>query len=238
MRRRSSRSACTRVSPSEGPCARFGPILRLTRTPPAHHEPYQLSFGPVGDDEQPSASVRTLHLIGDSMAGPAADCSPRSGDGYDRSSASQASSMGRVKRMWRPTRRQGRCPARTASYIQLGRTDSSLAASSGRRSGAFNSTSLTSGTFEAPDDYGRSWSVGMSQRGLSNDAIGQAIVRRPSSGCTRLHGHRMAASSTWDRGPYERVGREEDPPVARRAPDSPRTSATTTVALGRSAAVS
>ena len=35
--------------------------------------------------------------------------------GYRRCSASQSSSIGRVKRMCRPTRWQGRRPARTAS---------------------------------------------------------------------------------------------------------------------------
>src|SRR4051812_2237184 len=42
MRRRSSRSACVRVRPSDVPERRLGPRRRLTRTPPLHHEPYQL----------------------------------------------------------------------------------------------------------------------------------------------------------------------------------------------------
>ena len=47
IRRRSSRSACTRVSPSADPAERLRPIRRLTRTPPAHHVPYQLSLPPL-----------------------------------------------------------------------------------------------------------------------------------------------------------------------------------------------
>lgn len=47
IRRRSSRSACTRVSPSVRPAERLSPILRLTRTPPAHQVPYQLSRPPL-----------------------------------------------------------------------------------------------------------------------------------------------------------------------------------------------
>lgn len=41
--RRSSRSACVRVSPSLVDGRRFGPSRRVTRTPPDHQEPYQLS---------------------------------------------------------------------------------------------------------------------------------------------------------------------------------------------------
>jgi len=47
MRRRSSRSACTRVSPSARAVERFRPIRRLTRTPPAHQVPYQTSRPPL-----------------------------------------------------------------------------------------------------------------------------------------------------------------------------------------------
>ena len=51
MRRRSSASACVRVSPSPCRLARLGPRRRLTRRPPTHHEPYQVS--------RPLPSVRT-----------------------------------------------------------------------------------------------------------------------------------------------------------------------------------
>ena len=43
MRSRIRRSAWARVRPSRVPFARFAPIARLTRRPPAHHCPYQTS---------------------------------------------------------------------------------------------------------------------------------------------------------------------------------------------------
>jgi hypothetical protein len=44
--RRSYRSAWVRVSPSALPAVRLSPILRFTRVPPAHQEPYQLARPP------------------------------------------------------------------------------------------------------------------------------------------------------------------------------------------------
>jgi hypothetical protein len=41
--RRSSRSACAFVTPSEDERARFGPIRRLTRTPSTRHWPNHVS---------------------------------------------------------------------------------------------------------------------------------------------------------------------------------------------------
>jgi hypothetical protein len=43
IRRRSSASACVRVSPSLHPARRLTPRRRLTRRPPTRHDPYQVS---------------------------------------------------------------------------------------------------------------------------------------------------------------------------------------------------
>jgi hypothetical protein len=54
IRLRNSFSAWARVSPSAEPGERFKAILRFTRVPPTHHEPYQLT--------RPAASARSNSL--------------------------------------------------------------------------------------------------------------------------------------------------------------------------------